>query len=294
MKTIKEILLKHNLKPTKYEFKNKAAIVNCNNKKYVVKKNEKDFDVYKYLNSRSFNYYPKILIKEDYEVMEYIDDVDMPEEQRMFDLINLVGLLHSKTTYYKEVDLADYKELYEHISNNIVYLHSYYDDLASIIESKVYMSPAEYLLIRNISKIYEALNFCRVEIETWYDLVKDKKKQRYVVLHNNLELDHFLKNERSYLISWNNSKEGIPVFDIYKLYKKSNVEFGELLKHYEKVYPLLNEERILFFILISLPDKIELNKDEYELCLEISKKIELLFKTQNLLLPYYFKETKEQ
>ena len=32
----------------------------------------------------------------------------MPEEQKMIDMINLVSLLHSKTTFYKEVDEDDY------------------------------------------------------------------------------------------------------------------------------------------------------------------------------------------
>ena len=41
-------------------------------------------------------------------------------------MIDLVGLLHNKTTYYKEVDESDYKELYEDITNNIIHLNGYY------------------------------------------------------------------------------------------------------------------------------------------------------------------------
>ena len=62
-------------------------------------------------------------------------------------------------------------------------------------ENSIYMSPSEYMLALNISKILGALNFCKDEIEKWYKIVKDKKKQRLVVLHNNLDLSHFLKNK---------------------------------------------------------------------------------------------------
>ena len=155
------------------------------------------------------------------------------------------------------------------------------------------MSPAEYLLIRNISKVYGALNFCKKEINSWYELIKNKRKQRVVVLHNNLDLSHFIRNKESFLISWNKSKIGIPIFDLYKLYKRHALDFDflEILKAYEKNYPLLEEERKLFFILIALPTKIEFNQNEYEMCKLISKEIDSLYKSEMLISPYYAEKT---
>ena len=207
----------------------------------------------------------------------------------MIDLINLVSLLHNKTTHFKEITEDNYKEIYEDINNNIEHLHSYYEDLITMIETKVYMSPCEYLIARNITKIFETLYFSKKELDNWYDLVKEKTKQRLVVLHNNLELEHFLTNEKKYLISWDKSKIGMPLFDIYKLYKKHALEFefSEILKLYEKNYPLLEEEKRLLFILISIPQKLELNKSEYENTKEAGKLMDYLYKTEKLISPYY-------
>jgi len=298
MKKIKEILKKYDLKPIRYQFIGKTIIVETEKGKWVLKPKERNrsnsVDIYRYLESRAFNYYPKIIsdMDDDYEITEYLVRVDMPDDQKMFDMINLVSLLHSKTTYYKEVDEDEYKKIYEDIKNNIEYLYGYYNDLASLIEAKVYMSPSEYTLIRNISKIFSALGFCKREIEEWYKLIKEKRKQRLVILHNNLEIDHFIRNKNSYLISWDKAKEGIPIFDLYKLYKKHclDYEFSEILKYYEKHYPLLEEEKKLFFILISLPDKIELNGREYDCCRNVSKKMDYLYKTETLIAPYYSKK----
>ena len=217
----------------------------------------------------------------------------MPSEQKMLDMIKLIALLHNKTTYYKEVSEDEYMKIYEDITNNIEYLYSYYTDLISVIETRVYMSPSEYLLARGISKIFNSLNYTKYEVDRWYELVKEKRKQRYVVLHNNLELDHFIKNNDSYLISWEKSKIDIPIFDIYKLYKKHalDFDFSILLKSYEQDYPLLDEERELLFILISLPDKIEFNTTNYEMCKKISKLLDYLYKTDELVSPYYSKNT---
>lgn len=298
MRELNEILKKYDLKPYRYQKLGKANVVETNQGKYVLKPKTREYnhEIFTYLDARNFPYYPKILsnMEDDYMITEYQESIDMPEEQKMLDMIDLVILLHNKTTHYKEVDEADYKKIYEDIENNIEYLNSYYIDIITVIESKVYMSPSEYLLARNISKIFSAINYCRHELENWLELVKTKRKQRFVVLHNHLELDHFIRNRNSYLISWDKAKVDLPIFDLYKLYKKHGLDydFESILRYYEKSYPLLEEERKLLFILISLPDKIEFNKHEYELCRHISRQVDLLYKTELLLSPYYAKDKK--
>lgn len=294
MQKINEILKKYNIKPHRYEKNGKVIIVSDEENKYVVKKNKKSQEIFEYLKNRSFDYYPKILndSNDSYEISEYIYDDYIPDEQKMLDLIKLVSLLHNKTTHYKEVDFDDYKTIYETLSNNIEYLYSYYNDLITLIETKVYMSPSEYLLARNISKIFGSLNFSKQELEKWYKLVENKTKQRVVVLHNNLDLSHFRSNTKNYLLSWDKAKLGIPIFDLYILYKRHGLDFNfeEILKYYESSYKLQEDEKILFFILIALPDKIELNESIYEQTKKISKFLDLSYKTERLISPYYTKK----
>jgi len=295
MITISKVLRQNNLRTNSYKKIGKTVLLNTNIGK-IVAKPKNNSDIYEYLDSRSFNYYPKIVVDDTrYEFTEYIDEIEMPLDQKMSDMIKLVALLHSKTTYYEEASEDTYKKIYEDIINNIEYLNSYYNDLITIIESRVYMSPSEYLLARGISKVFGSLEFTRKEIDEWFNIVKDKKKVRYVVLHNNLRLDHFIHNKSSYLISWDKSKIDIPIFDLYKLYKREGIkyDFDSVLKEYEKNYPLLEEEKKLLFILISLPDKIELDKDEYSMCVNISEMLDSLYKAETIISPYYFKNTEQ-
>lgn len=297
MYEISEFLKKYNIVPKSYQKNGKATIVNTKNGKYVIKnKNRNNNDILKYLLSRNFDYFPKILSDkdDDYELIEYIEDIDMPEEQKMMDMIDLIALLHSKTTYYKEVDVDDFDKIYDDINNNIAYLYNYYNDIMTIIENKIIYSPSEYLLARNISIIFDTLTFESNLLNKWQELVKDKRKQRYVVIHNNLDIDHFLKDQNNYLISWDKSRIDLPIYDLYKLYKKNNLnyDFETLLKRYERVYPLLEEEKVLFHILILLPDKIEFNNNEFEMCQKISDTIDNLYKTKDYVLPYYSENSK--
>ncbi len=287
MKEINDLIRKNDIKPIGYKRYDKVTIINTKEDRLVIK--EKTNDIYEYLNSRGFNYYPKLLKEEDkYQIFEYIDGINMPEEQKILDMISLVSILHNKTTYYKNVDSDTYKQIYEDINNNIEHLRNYYSDLITLIENKVYPSPSELVLENNISKIFACLNYSKGELDKWLELVKNKTKQRYVLLHNNLSLDHYIRNENSYLISWNKAKIDIPIFDLYKLYKKYalNFDFESILKRYEKTYPLLEEEKKLLFILITLPNKIEFNQTEYDNTILVTNMIETIYKTEKLLEEY--------
>ena len=102
--------------------KGKCLIANINDKKYAIKDKSNDNikSIYEYLSSRNFDYFPKLIVDNDkYDIYEYIEEVDNPIEQKAYDMIDLISLLHNKTTYYKEMDIDEYKEIYESVSNKI-------------------------------------------------------------------------------------------------------------------------------------------------------------------------------
>lgn len=290
MKQIHDFLKSHQLKSNRYQKCGKVYIVEIEGNEYAIKKKETDkTDIYRYLESRNFTYYPEILTKEeeDYEVTKVIHDLEYPLEQKIIDLIDLIALLHSKTTFFKEVDKDYYEKIYEDISGNIEYLEEYYTDIITMIEKEVYMSPSFYLFARNVNLIFSSLYYAKDSLNHWHELVSEKTKTRFVVLHNNLKMEHFLKEDKPYFISWDQSKIDLPIFDLYKLYKNHALEFDFdlLLKEYEKKYPLLEEERILLFVLIAMPNKLNW-MDEYETCEAFAKEIDLLYKTQTWLASY--------
>lgn len=296
MNEIHELLKQNKIKASSYRKIGKTFIVDANDEKFVIKRKCKNDEIIKYLKSRNFNYFPQIIYENDkYEITKYVDNITMPAEQKMIDMIDLIALLHSKTTYYFEVTIDDFKKIYEDLTGNIEYLDGYYTDMINIIETKVYMSPSQYLLARNINIIYDTLRITKKKLDDWFDEIKEIKKQRSVVLHNNLGIDHFLKDENNYLISWDKAKRGIPIFDLYKLYKKYGLEydFEVLFKRYEKLYPLLNYEKDLLNILILLPDRLEFQNGELNNCKAISDFIDNIYKARNIVLPKNFEKTKE-
>lgn len=117
-----------------------------------------------------------------------------------------------------------------------------------------------------------------------------------MVLHNNLDLSHFIRNEESYLISWNRAKIDNPIFDLYKLYKKcgNDFDFNSLLSKYENKYPLLDHEKRFLFILMSMPEEIDLTGSNYTITSNVSERIDLIYKTESIISPYYSEERKDK
>ena len=283
-------IYKDNLNVKKFTIKNSVEIIDTDNGVMVIKKeDDKIYNTYNYLISRGFDYFPRIIKRDgNYNIYEYIDSVNEPVEQKILDIVTLTTILHSKTNFYKEIDIDNYKYLYETISQNIDNLYSYYNNLIIDIEKDVYMSPSRYLIARNIDKIFVTLNYCKMELDSWYEIIKDKRKLRVVNIHNNLDLDHYLKGDKAYLISWNKNKIDMPIYDLIILYKKYYLDFDfyELFNYYESRFPLLEEERKMLFIMIALPYKLELNDSEYKNSIKCRNFFDYMYKTNELIKEY--------
>ena len=275
----------------KITIKNNVKIIDNS---YVIKKKYKSLtDTYNYLLSRSFDNFPEVIKEDDkYIYYQYINDLKEPKEQKIIDLIYLLTILHSKTTFYKEIDLDYYKEIYESINNEIDNTYNYYNNLMENIDNEVFMSPANYLIARNITLIYRSLNYAKENINTWYKLIENNRKVRVAMVHNNLSLEHYLKNNKPYLISWDKSTIDMPIFDLVSLYKNNylDFEFSDLLKIYLNKYPLTKEEMTLFLTIISIPSKIALSDSEYKTVLEVRRLIDYVYKTADLRKEYRVKE----
>ncbi|MDO4369410.1 MAG: hypothetical protein Q4C29_02630 [bacterium] len=289
-----KLLKEHGLSP-KTLTKNKGSVIleTTDNQKYVLKEKNKTLESkFDYLLSRGFDYFPSYKSFDNYDIYEYINSKNISDEEKLYDMVDLISLLHTKTTRYKNIDIDDYKQVYEEITEKIDYLTNYYTELNDLIDDEVYMSPAKYLLARNISKIYSALGFCKREIDNWYELIKQNPKQRISLIHNNLELDHILNSDSPYLISWDKAKTDMPLYDFYFLYKKyyNKTDFDILLSNYQKRYPLKEEELKLLFIKISVPKKIEFTSDEFNNTKEVKKLLDYLYKSDKLISPFYKKQ----
>ncbi len=296
MNNLRSFLNKNDLSLNRLTIKNKTKILDTNRGTLVLKKKDNNINLtntFNYLESRAFNNYAKrVFENNNYDVYEYINGYNEPNEQKILDLINLLTILHYKTTFYKEVDIDYFKEIYENTINKIEYIYNYYTDIISLIETSIYMSPVEYLIARNISKIYESLNYSKENINKWYELVKDKRRIRVVNIHNNLSLEHYIKSDKPYLISWEKSKIDNPIYDLYNLYLNHylDFDFNELFINYESKYPLLNEERILLFSLMTIPWKFDFDDTEYNLCKNARKLFDYLYKTEKLVTEYNYQK----
>ena len=286
MKRINELF-----KPSKITLAGKSKILATENGKFVVKPKNKDIkSLYGYLNTRQFNNYPELIDEYDNNyVYDYLEETVLPINQKAADMATLLANLHHKTAYYKPIT-ADYvKGVYENILNNILYIEGYYNELLETIKPEVIMSPAHYLLIRNSNKLTATFDFIKKELETWLKLMSEHTKERVVYCHNNLSISHYIKNTNEYFISWDNYTIDTPVLDLINLYQNDahKYDFSNFLEIYNYKFPLTEEEKKLFFMMISLPKEIKLTGDEFTNTKEVNTLLTNIYKTENLIRPYY-------
>ncbi len=293
---LKEIVLKY--KPLKYTLKGKTINVNSMQGNFVIKPAKKDIiSLFSYLNSRSFYNYPKVIAKDDdYITYEYLKELETPKEQQLLDLILVVAKLHNKTVYFKEVTEDKYKEIYDNIKDNVIYLRDYYSGIYDEAFNEIYISPAKYNFLLNYSLLNNDLAFILDELDEWFNLVKESNKQRVCLIHNNLSLEHFIKGMDSYLISWDKYTFDTPVMDIVNLYHNEYLtcDFSGILKEYLKNFKLSVDEEKLLFILLSLPDKVNFDDSEFNNTINVANLVDYIKRTEKLIRPYYTEKQKEE
>lgn len=295
----KEILKKYNIIPIKISYKNKLKIIKTNKNTYCLKLKENDTaSIYDYLKSHNFPHYLNQIndYNDPYELYPYILENKIDKETKAIDLMYTLSLLHNKTTIYRNIDLDKIKQLYEKTTNEINYLLTYYYDLQDSIENKIYMSPAEYLLIRKINYIYISLNNARHDIDNWYKLKQESKTERQVLLHNNASLEHFLESDNNYLINWKKSTMGNVINDFLHFFQLeyNNLEIESLYNIYQSKYQYLEDEKLLFNAKIQIPWKITFKDSNYINTRKVKDLLNYLEKANHLILKEHEKNQKTQ
>ncbi len=284
--------IKEAYKPYKYTIKGNVHILNSTSGDIVVKdKKGNPKELYDYLYSRNFSNIPPLIDdnRDGVVIYGYVPDTNMPKEQKANDLIKVLANLHQKTTYYKEVSTDEYQKIYDQLKEQIEYLKYYYNATFDEFFKEIYPSPSHYFLLTNISKILASFDFALHELENWYEKVSVLKKYRVCQVHNKVSLDHFHKSDKEYLISWEDSRRDSPILDLVKFYKEEyfDLPFTTLLANYQKINPLSEEEKQLFFIVISIPYKVDFKGSEIKVFQKIREVLDYVYKTEELIRPYY-------
>ena len=271
-------------------YKNTTRIIEKDNQRLIRKRRKIDNKkIYEYLKLKEFNnFIPPYLTTNEYEFFTYIDETNIPKEDKAIEIINTLSMLHIKTTTYQETNIDNIKRIYEETKQQIDDLRYYYYNLQDIIEYKIYPSPEEQLLLFNISNFYKALNYAEHKIETWYKEKEKSKQERVVLIHNNITLEHALYNEKINLISWNYAKKDYPVYDFINLYKHEfrELEMISLFKIYSSKFQYTIEEKLLFESFIAIPPKVIFNKSSLINTINTRKAVDYVLKTNDFLLEY--------
>ncbi len=263
---IRKFLKENNLSLEKISYKGHSKILFTNKNKLICKNKKTNLlEIHNYLKAKKYDTFLPLLnnYNDNIEIYPYIEEKITDKSSKAIDLIYELSMLHIKTTSYEEVNLDNIKKLFEDLTNRCNYLYKYYLDLQDYIENNVYMAPAEYLLIRNISLIYKALLLAKEKLNAWYNTKEDKV--RYVLLNNNLKLSNFLIGARNYFLNWNYSKRDRVVYDFLNFFQNNylDIDMKSLYDLYQSKYKYTKNEEYLFFCLLLLPWEIDFNNSNY-------------------------------
>lgn len=262
-------------------------IITKDNKKICIKKNINIniLDKYKYLKAKGFNNIIESQIIDNYEIRDYIDEISLTPSDKLNELIYLICLLHIKTTHYKNISITKIKEIYENNTNNLINIKNYYENLCDTNDVYLFTKPSIFLLLKNISLILISLDKSKYFLDEWYKIIKDKKRKRVVMNHNNLKITNFIVEKNTYLINWEKSIIDSPVLDIYSLFRNNynEIDMTDMFDIYNSKYKLYEEEKYYLYYKLLTINKIKLNSTELLNTREVNNLLKYLEKVNEFL-----------
>ena len=165
--------------------------------------------------------------------------------------------------------------------------------MEEVFSKEIYPAPFQLLFLNNVSKIYNTLNYGRVLVEKWYKNVINDKRRRIVFLHNHLSLDHFIDSNDPKIINFDYSKYDSPIYDFVNFYKSHfyELDMTMLFNKYQHRYKFTNNELLLFFIEIIIPDKVVFSNNVFINTMRVYDLINYIDITREFILE---KEKREQ
>ena len=261
-------------------------IVYKNDEVYCIKKGNNDvIEKLRYLKSKDFNNFIDTKYQDGYEIRDYIKEVEITSEDKLNELVYIISLLHTKTTFYKNISLNEIKTFYEEETEEIYDIKKDYEALCDKYDANLFMPFSMNLLVRNISLFLISLDNSKYFLDEWYRIMKDKQRKRVVFNHNNLKLSNFIVGDYSYLINWNNSIIDSPVVDIYSLFKNNykDIDIIDAFDIYTAKYQLLEEEKYLLYHKLCKIEALEVSNDEILNTRKVYDKVIFLKKVFELL-----------
>lgn len=201
----------------------------------------------------------------------YYKSTNNINEKRIIDLFDELKVLHSKTSYPKELSPEKYRKKFDEISKRLDFKFKFIEEYIRSLEnrkidSQVYRILDKYHIILNAKK-----ELIRLQKRLILN-IKDHETIDYVFIHNNPKSEHlvYVRGNR-YLTSIEQGKMGVSSLDYAKFYiENSNTNLdiktiicNELLKYESDFY----YDYFRFLVLFIYINRINISNEIYQTAL---------------------------
>lgn len=268
----------------KIDYYDNHCILYSNGEKYYYQKaNSSVFSVIDFLKSKQFSFIGPNLSKKDYLLYSLLEEKEDYEFKKK-ELIRVLAAFHELSMEEKIYSMEEKKKQYDIIYSMIDSRMKYYLKLQDQIDEFSFPSPAYYLLIKNISKVYRLLHFAFQELDKWFQ--GEEMKYHEVFLMTNVSLDHFHFGETSYFYDYGEGERGVFIDDLVSFFQKDLflLPIKDLFHLYQEYIPFTNGEKLLFLCLFSIPEEISFQDSSFQDTIRVRRFVDSIDIIQEFLL----------
>ena len=253
--------------------------------------------MYEYIETLSLHHFVKIIRNQNQQyltpyqhqyvyLMPFMDSgSSFLKELKIKFYFETLAYLHSHSCYDMKVN----QQYYEILKNDILkIIHerlSYYEQMMRNYENEIYRSPSQWLLVMNYYRIYHALCCAQQYLSQYMDIVNGHHSIRVCLTYKNFDYQHIYLKEKC-LLSLDYMCIDLPIYDIFDMYQRIPDILFDLdcfSQCYIKKFELREDEKLLLCCLMNIVPIIQLEHDEIDNIIKISRLLYYLDSIQNFI-----------
>ena len=184
-----------------------------------------------------------------------------------------LAYLHEHSFYDMKVNQQYFHTLEQDVLKVVHERLQYYQKLIESYENEVYRSPSQWMLVMNYYRIYNALALAKQYLSQYMNCIQECHYVRICLTYKNFDYQHISLKKKCF-ISLDYLEMDLPIYDIFDMYQKIPdilFDLDCLSQSYLKKFELRKEEKLLLCCLMNIVPIIQLNHDEIDNIIKLSR-----------------------
>ncbi|MGM8364722.1 hypothetical protein ACLIBG_04470 [Virgibacillus sp. W0181] len=187
----------------------------------------------------------KLYVEIDQEIFYLTPWIEHSQQATIPQIYSVLGKIHHHTKKINKIDLNLVLQQFTTYKSNCDEMHNNLIQHIGNFEKSHYMSPVELQVCTHFHKIDLANSRLKQFIDKYIDEITESEEWYISLCHGNVKRSHFITNDHTYLINWEETSNDTAIIDLIALFNNENYFHDAPVEQFKQAFTYYMEQNKL-------------------------------------------------